>query len=291
MKNDESIKGHYQYQAAYERKVKLENRLPPIFSSPDSIDAWRHDRMRDLVLPFIKNEPQASWLTLGDGMFGSDAYYLERKGAKVVASSLSDETLAVAQKNGFIQKYRIINAENIEEANEAFDYVYCKEAFHHFPRPYLALYEMLRVSKNAVILIEPQEPKARPLNFLKKVIKKIWRKDDNTDFEVTGNFIYRLNVPEVIKIMTALDLRHMAYYKFNDFFLPSIAKGSRKGFNRHKLIFKLGLGFQNTMCTLGLIDYGLACVVLFKGRADEALWADLKQNGFTMKVLPKNPYQ
>ncbi len=291
MEGNKSIETHYSYQAEYERKMKLENRLPSTISIPNSIDAWRHDRMRDLVLPIVENDKGATWLTLGDGMFGSDAHYLKQQGANVVASSLSDETLKVALDEQFIKDYKIINAEKIEELDGAYDYLYCKEAFHHFPRPYVALYEMLRVASKAVVLTEPQQNKARMLNVLKTGVKRVWRKDIHDEYEITGNYIYRLNVDEVIKIMTALDMRLVAYKKFNDFYMPSIVKGSRKGLNRSKFIFELGLGLQNLLCKIGLMDYGLACVILFKNSVDNGLRSNLKQRGFTFKELPKNPYQ
>lgn len=42
--------------------------------------------------------------------------------------------------------------------DDAFDYVLCKDSYHHMPRPMIALYQMLRVARRAVVLIEPPGP-------------------------------------------------------------------------------------------------------------------------------------
>lgn len=52
---------------------------------------------------------------------------------------------------------RVENAEKLSSPNETLDFVLCKESYHHFTRPMLALYEMLRVATKAVVLIEPNE--------------------------------------------------------------------------------------------------------------------------------------
>ena len=133
--------------------------VPSCYTNPESVDAWRHSRMHDTVLPLIKEFPNATWLTIGDGRFGSDAHYLETQNVDVVASSLTDATLRIAKDRGFIHKYRAENAEHINLPDDSFDFILCKESLHHFPRPSIAFYEMLRVSKLGVVLIEPIEEK------------------------------------------------------------------------------------------------------------------------------------
>ncbi len=48
---------------------------------------------------------------------------------------------------GFIGEYSAQNAESLSFASNSFDYVFCKDAMHHCPRPVIALYEMLRVAR------------------------------------------------------------------------------------------------------------------------------------------------
>lgn len=76
-------------------------------------------------------------------------------------TDISEYLLAEARRRGLITKYALENAERLSFADQSFDYVFCKESFHHFPRPYQALYEMLRVAREAVLLIEPNDPHIR----------------------------------------------------------------------------------------------------------------------------------
>jgi len=86
-------------------------------------------------------------LTVGDA-YGHDANYLIDNGVQnVIASDISDEFLAVSKEVGIVEQYSAENAENLSFENNSIDYILCKETYHHFPRPYAALYEMIRVAK------------------------------------------------------------------------------------------------------------------------------------------------
>ena len=126
----------------------------------DTLDYWRHERMREKVKPFIENNVNAEWLTVGDGRFGLDGQYLIKSGAKNIhCTDLYDELLTIAFNKNLIPNFSSQNAENLKFEDNSFDYVFCKESFHHFPRPFLALYEIFRVSKKGVFLIEPRDTK------------------------------------------------------------------------------------------------------------------------------------
>lgn len=72
---------------------------------------------------------------------------------------------------------------------------------HHFPRPYAALYEMIRVAREAIVIIEPQDPISKmPLllslvNICGKInpnfINKIWK--NRFSFEPVGNYVYKVS--------------------------------------------------------------------------------------------------
>ncbi len=116
--------------------------------SDDTLDAWRHRRMRSFLRPLIERGRAKSWLTVGDGRFGTDAHHLIAAGvADVTATDLSDELLRIGAERGFIGKFAAQNAEALTFPDESFDFVYSKECYHHLPRPYLAVYEMLRVCR------------------------------------------------------------------------------------------------------------------------------------------------
>lgn len=280
----------YTNHSKLEKKKRLDNALPTTYVRPEGIDAWRHTRMRNTILPLIRHYKTAKWITIGDGNFGSDAHYFTSKQQKVLATSISDETLAVANDLGFIKEYAIRNAEKIEEVDDSFDFVFCKEAFHHFPRPYIGFYEMLRVASKAVVLIEPQGKQKRILDSLKRKVKQVFRKDTSFDFEVSGNFIFRLDIDEIIKIMTALNYQFVAYKKFSDFFMPAVSKKIRKKWNIASIAFNTAIAVQNVLCGLRLMDHGLATVIAFKESVDLDLQKDLRKNGYVVKELPKNPF-
>jgi ubiquinone/menaquinone biosynthesis C-methylase UbiE len=265
-------------------------KLPACYSSPRSIDAWRHERMHRIIMPVLRAYPEATWMTIGDGSYGSDAYFLRRNGTDVLATSLSDASLAIAQQRGFIARFQAENAESISVPDESFDFVLCKESFHHFPRPAIAFYEMVRVAKRAVVLIEPQETSRKLLDHAKNVLKRILRKDKSTLFEPSGNFIFRLSARELEKMMTALNHEAVAIKRFNDFYHPRLANADYATFSFPALLTRLGIVTQNLLCALRMLDYGLACVVAFKGVPGEDLQHTLRRHGFRMRFLPRNPY-
>jgi SAM-dependent methyltransferase len=110
-----------------------------------------------LLLPLIETDLDARWLTVGDGRFGSDARFLKQHGVSAHASDWSPQLLQIAAERGLIDEFSRQNAENLTFDDASFDYVYCKESLHHFPRPFIALHEMFRVARKAVILQEPPD--------------------------------------------------------------------------------------------------------------------------------------
>lgn len=263
---------------------------PSCYTRPGSIDAWRHRRMHDTLLPMLEAVPGARWLTIGDGNFASDAHYLMRKGAEAVASSISDATLAPALEKGYIKAFQVENAEALSPSDGAFDFVLCKESYHHFPRPPIAFYEMLRVAKVGVVLIEPCDGPQRPLDRLKTFIKRVIRKDDSVLFETSGNFIFRVDVAEVRKMMTALNHRCVAHKPFNDFFHPRIS-GGEYGKDRIKtFLSRLGIGVQDLLSSLRLMNPGLGTVIALKDDPTPSLRRALEKAGYRVHDLPRNPY-
>ena len=123
----------------------------------DTVDAWRYKRMLKSLNPLLKAFPHASWLTVGDGRFGKDAHYIQERGLNVLATDISDVLLKEAKEIGYINDYSKENAEALSFSDEEYDFVFCKESYHHFPRPMIALYEMLRVAKTGIVLIEPND--------------------------------------------------------------------------------------------------------------------------------------
>ena len=261
----------------------------------ESIHAWRHERMYRLLDPLLAWGGR--WLTVGDGI-GTDANWLGRQGAEVVASDIGDALLKQAQERGFIGEYRRENAEQIQLPDNAFEFALCKEAYHHFPRPYLAVYEMLRVSSKAIVFIEPQDPiQQMPLllwfknildRFAPGLLSRIWK--NQYSFETVGNYVYKISEREMEKVAMGMALPAIAICGLNDYFTeqPGLARiPPNPGFFRW-VKFKIGL--KNLFCRLGFFPYRLLCCVIFKELPPEAVVKQLRAKGYRFTVLPENPY-
>lgn len=274
---------------------KIENSLGRL-EHQNTIDYWRHDRMYDTFSPLL-NEDKQRWLTVGDGI-GTDANWLIKKGVDVTASDISDAILKKAQEKNFISKYSKENAEHISFEDNTFDYALCKEAYHHFPRPYIAVYEMLRVSKKAIVLIEPIDIGIETplLVFLKKaldrispnLINKIWK--NRYSFETSGNYVYKISEREIEKIAMGINLPYIAFKGINDHYSTkldlSLPPDNNKTFKKVKTVIKL----KNMLSYLGLIPYQLLVSIVFKESPSEETIQKLKNKGFKVIKLEINPY-
>lgn len=250
--------------------------------------------------------PKAKWLTVGDGRYGTDAHYLTRFGANVIASDINETCLKEAKENGFIIDYKVENAENLSFEDRQFDFVLCKESYHHFPRPMVALYEMLRVADQGVILIEPNdqavlEPyrmKVRSSAFwflfsfkqwLKKKIGKQKAVFQNR-YEPIGNYVYSISRREIEKVALGLNLDAMAIKGMNDFYLEGV---------EYEEVLNNGPLFQQVKKHIEELDktcsrkpehYGLLVAIIFKKLPSARCLDLLHQNQFDVTVLEKNPY-
>lgn len=246
-----------------------------------TLDAWRHERMYSQLAPFI---PTGTWLTVGDGRFGADAQHLISRGATVHCSDVSDRLLSIAHKRGLIAEYSKQNAENLTFENDSFDYVYCKESFHHFPRPHIALHEMFRVARKAVILTEPRDHQIdrAPMSWLIDLGRRLTGKGERHDFEPVGNYIYGLSEREVEKFALGMHYRNVAFLSLNDAFCEGVERSPIDPAIERRL--KSKIAFLDALDRFGIRRSGLLTAVIFKAPPE----VDLK--GWRFKKLPLNPY-
>ena len=187
---------------------------------------------------------------------------------------------------------------------ESFDYVLIKEAFHHFPRPWIALYEAFRVCKKGVILIEPNDQLTNRSNFLSKffkkiinIIKRIKNIPSNKDcysFEEVGNFIYTTNNRELEKFLLGMHYRHIGLIELNDHYIRGveyIVFSNKQILNRIKIIsFKSLVYFKEFLTRIKLINNSLNINILFKETPNRNLIKKMRANKWNYKILPLNPY-
>ena len=235
-------------------------------------------------------------MTIGD-FHGLNVHFITKNKVEVIASDLSDVILSELSKEGYIDEYRIENVENISLENNSIEYVFCKEAFHHFPQAYLGLYEMLRVSKKGIVFIEPLDilTKMPLLLFLKNVldrfnpnlINKIWKK--RFSWETVGNYVFKISEREVEKIAMGIGLPCIAFKKMNIIhFKEQFSNAPLGGKLLRKIKFKMGI--RNFISYMRIIPYNMLTSIIFKEMPNEHVLKKLKDEGYVIIKLPENPY-
>ncbi|MDN5869244.1 MAG: class I SAM-dependent methyltransferase [Nitrococcus sp.] len=86
--------------------------------------------------------------------------------------------------------YEQHNSERLSIAARSFDLVICKEGLHHLARPVLGMYEMLRLTRDAVIIIEPFD------TFLGNVLEilgmsSVYEQAPPGNVDSRPNYVYR----------------------------------------------------------------------------------------------------
>ncbi|GAA0326695.1 hypothetical protein GCM10009087_41220 [Sphingomonas oligophenolica] len=270
------------------------NKIPSIIAAPNSWDAWRHERHYKALLPLV-NDVGTEWLTIGDS--GADAFWLKKRGVrKITASSLTTEQLDWLGQIGHLDEIEkcAVDAQAIDLPDNSYDYVICKEAYHHFERPALGIYEMLRVSRRAAILLcEPNcSDRWFPLDALKRQLKILLRKNtgcSNPEFEAAGNFIYALSLREATKMATSLQLGTIYYSYLSDFWVPGIVKRKRSDLIAN-IVMHSAVAIQNLLSTLGLMSWGKITIIVFKSTPPAKLDGALRKIGLRKVEVPRNPY-
>ena len=262
----------------------------------DTVDAWRHNRMYAALDAILESE-HATWLTIGDGRFGRDSRYISGKGGDVIASDIDDTLLKEARDIGYISKFSKENAEMLSFDDDAFDYVLCKESYHHFPRPMIALYEMLRVASKGVVLIEPNDLNISysvTMNFFAQVIsrwlKKINKSIPRHSFEEFGNYVFTISRRELEKTALGMNYRYLALKGINDCYVQGVEFEKVSDNGKLLRILKLKIFMRDLLAKLRIIDYGNLAAILFKQPPSPGLLKQLKRDGFEVVELPENPY-
>jgi ubiquinone/menaquinone biosynthesis C-methylase UbiE len=265
----------------------------------NTINNWLQKILFSCIDPLL-GSTGSSWLTVGDA-YGLDAHYIQTNNPTHTAhaSDLNSDFLEVASKEGFVSSFSAENAEKLSFDNNSFDYVLCKESYHHFPRPYMAVYEMLRVAKKGVVIIEPQDPisKMPVLLFMTnilaaigdKMVGKVWK--NRFSYEPVGNFVYKVSEREFEKLAAGINLPFVAFKRINPNFYfkgAETAKATNDNSQFKKLKFKKKV--FDTMVKLGLICSQAVGTIIYKEMPSAAEILQLEAAGFHTVQVPKNPY-
>jgi len=292
-----SYKAHQNWlNTLYQDEKVLEEKILFRENHKDSLSNARHLKSYEFLSPFLKTDN--SWLTLGD-CYGTDAAFLLKTNKTVVASDIQDTCLKIAKKINFISEYSKQNAESMTFADNSFDYVFCNEAYHHFPRPYVAVYEMLRVARKAVIIKDAQDPilkmpfllgLSNMMNSKKNPTRssRIWK--NRFSFEPVGNFVYKTSEREYEKLAMGIGLPAIAFYLFNNPYKEGLENIKANSKSSVAIKYKIGFVFKNFLCKLGIIPYDIIGAILFKNEPDESTLQYLTKGDYKYLKLPKNPY-
>ncbi len=263
----------------------------------DTVDAWCRQRLVSSIDPILQEYPSVDWLTVGDGRYGSDANYIESNGGNALATDISDFLIKEAVAEGYIRKAQRENAENLTFDANSFDFVLCKDSLHHFPRPTLALHEMLRVARTGVILIEPlddlAEVSVRQIVYrrLKDLFFSIFlkRSPERFQYEEIGNFIYTVSRREIEKTAVAMDYPLVVFKGVNTYYIEGVEDELLADNGPLLRRIKFMLRWRDFLYKLGLKSPGVLVSVIFKAPISEALKETFERLKYEVRPLPSNP--
>ena len=278
------------------REAKVNHYHNAKVSGGDTVSQWLQLIFFSCLEPLLQSSANR-WLTVGDA-YGFDAQYILSKGSSAVATDLNIDFLEVAKQEGVVNEYAAENAEKLSFNNSTFDYVLCKESYHHFPRPYAALYEMIRVAKKGIIIIEPQDPVSKmPLLLLvtnlltskSKLLHKAWK--NRFSFEPVGNFVYKVSEREFEKFAAGLNLPLVAFKKINpNFYFKGAENMTTDTKNKRFLSIQLKKRFLDLLVKFKIIPGQVLSTIIFKHVPEAYTIQQLKSDGYHLISIPKNPY-
>jgi 2-polyprenyl-3-methyl-5-hydroxy-6-metoxy-1,4-benzoquinol methylase len=277
----------YQHQIDHLKKYP-EDRCK-LMLNHNTINRWRLERLYKCVDPLLKMFPDSEWLTVGDFYYGSDAQYIQSKEFKVVASDVDDHFLKKGKEIGYIENYSKENVESLSYDDMQFDFVLCKETLHHLPRPYIGLYEMLRVSKVGVVLIEPYDRFQNASSIEKLgnwVLKKIKGRMHDL-YEPSGNYKYPISKREIEKIALGLNLPCVAYKTISDYYRDNLGIEFKEKDDPVLKKVKRQIVLRDYLWKFRIFPPTFLVAIIFKTDIKSEL---LNTDGYEVIELTRNPY-
>ncbi|MDD5005703.1 MAG: class I SAM-dependent methyltransferase [Candidatus Omnitrophica bacterium] len=165
---------------------------------------------------------------------GIDAHYLKKfyQPKKIYFTDIHMMAMEKTKSNFYNEIFILADNCKIAFKDNAFDYVLIAASLHHLKEPIKGLYELLRVAKEGLIVIEPND------SWLTRLFEKLgWAHEYETEH---GNYVYRFSKRDVGKINKAL------FYKYSltrFFSLHRVAKTQIEF-----LILKIINGMANCFC-------------------------------------------
>ncbi|MCB0352982.1 MAG: class I SAM-dependent methyltransferase [Bdellovibrionales bacterium] len=272
---------------------------------PTYLPGFHFCKEMELFDPLLELFPGASWATLGDGKGGKEALYLQDHGAKVLPTDSDDSILRRAQSEGVFQTVKAENAESLSFGDDSFDFTFCKETLHHLPRPFAAIYEMLRVSRKGFAFIEPAD-RLHPYSLqwhsiLENHFRKLEQNPnvspyDLETYESAGNYAYCFNIREIEKLALGAGLRWFAYKGVHTQNLSELKNSVHENTkaSQEELAFQEYCKVQlerEMQSAQGTLPWGSYAFLVFTIEVlPEGLVEMLTKKGWKVCLLPQNPY-
>lgn len=274
-------------------------------------DYWRHQRMYEAIRPLAEGYREGTWLTVGDGRYGLDSYRLNRLfGIDAFPTDISEGALKIAAEKGVISRYGVENAELLSFADRSFEVVFCKESFHHFPRPIIALYEMIRVASKAVVLIEPNDRNVlvSPRVLVRQAVRMAYNRlfphstrfdrnyrffaDYGNMFEPSGNYLYALSRRELEKVVQGINLYGMAWLGMNDHYVKGCEFVPAKDDNEIFREIRDTIRRKDEKCLKSPLFHepGLLIAILFREQVEPVLRTAMEKSGYLFADTRRNPH-
>lgn len=226
--------------------------------------------------PFVRTLAGEKAISVCDGR-AVEASYLKSNGLIVTATDLYAGDLRRAFESGEIDDFSEENAESLSYETEAFDWGIVKAGLHHLARPIIGIYELLRVSKKGVFILEGHD------GYLLRVLRKYLF--PGRDWEPCGNYVYRFRERELAKLCLSLNIPAYAVK-------TSFGVWNRK----QESIYKGELGYRLRVLFYRFLNYVLASQgnnftgLIFKIVPTQYQIGLLKHSGFRYVELPRNPH-
>ncbi len=123
-------------------------------------------------------------------------------------------------------KYQKQNSECLNLPSKHYDLVICKEGIHHLARPVLGVYEMLRLSTDSIIIIEPADTLIG--RILEKLnLSSVYEKNQQGNIKFRDNYVYRWN-------KTMFNALLKSYYLESGYTLDITSGWMTSRFNAHQ---------------------------------------------------------
>lgn len=204
-----------------------------------------HEIIRDLPIRALANLLQQQGVSLdgkrvlivGCGL-GTDLFYLKRYvDAKFHCTDISSQNVEITKKFFPEVEAQAADTEALPFPDEHFDYAVVCDSLHHMARPYMGIYEMLRVAKQGVCIIEPHDC------WLTRTATRFGLMQE---FEEAGNYVLKLSRHDIARLARSFRLKCASTSVFaTDFgIFERLPMSLRRAFCP---IFKFGTSLLNTV--------------------------------------------